>query len=429
MVVLPVLLHVQRDRVKGIVLKKRSYTILTVLLVALCFSESAGAMTTPDQSKTVKHHHVTKPKRLAAPTGAPMLYVGASENQILSDDQDKSFKVALLAQAMGENLVRINIKFHVSDPLEANENVDPSLYLPTTSELNELCNAAKSLVGVGIRNLMLTFLPTDNRGYPQSQSALNQLNKIIDTYLAELYGPTGCADTNGQPALSLLVQAGNEMNIETFCQPQNDGDHLFCAQVAAIMQASVYTFIKSIEVTTYGVPITVVGASVASHHTPWLYLSQYQHKMAVLTHCVCMDVFDFHPYAQWGSCDQMSGFKMYKTLLANGRRTFGKGFATNALPFGYFEWAVQTQESNAEGYQGDEQPNCLVVPETQTVPIWADAIGYSEQQHSMAFVSEHVCDEQYLATGFQSALVNYTCDRRKPGFTAISKLLQAAHVQ
>ena len=401
-------------------MKNRAYTVAMVLLVAVCFSSIAGAMTAPDRFQAQGRHQSPKTHKAVPDKVLPMQYMGVSENNILT----QSLKLAGLAKAMGVNLVRVNIKFQLSDPLESDSSVDPSTYMPSPDDLQQLCNAAKALVNINIKNLMLTFMPTLNTGYPQSPTALDELNNIIDSYLAELYGPTGCANASGVHMLSLMLQPGNEMNIDTFCQPQNDSDHRFCAQVAAVMQASVYDFVKKSEVPKYGLPITVVGASVASHHTPYLYLSEYQHKMNVLTHCSagCMDVFDFHPYALWGSCDQMSGFKMYPNLMSAVSQVFGK-----PIPILYGEWAVQTKESNTEGYLNTEPWNCLVVPEDQLASVWTSAIGYAGQQQVLGLVNEHICDEQRLDNGFQSGLMNWTCDRRKLGFAAISQMIQSAH--
>lgn len=397
-----------------------------VSLVLLCLSANAQAARSPTTPRPV-HRQLTKPakgRQTSAVKLSPMPYVGDSENRILSNNPLESRALANLGQSAGFNLWRINVYFQLPSDTDSHNNI------PTDPQ--QLCNAAEALVGAGIRNLMLTFMPTANTGYPQSQTDLDDLNKAIDVYLGVLYGTAplvGCADRpDGQPALNLMVQPGNEMNIDTFCQPQNDDDHLACAQMAVLMQASVYTFIKGLEMTKFGAPITVIGASVASHHTPYLYLSQYQHKMAVLTHCVCMDVFDFHPYAQWGSCDQMSGFNMYKGLMVNGRATFGKIFGSSKLPIFYGEWAVQTQESTSEGYQGTEPWNCQVVPENQQLAIWTPAIAAAEQQHVLGVVTEHLCDERRLDIGFQSGLWNYRCDRAKPGQPAISQLIRSAHL-
>jgi hypothetical protein len=352
---------------------------------------------------------------------------------LLSSDPGQSQNVAKLGKTAGFDFWRLNVYYQLSRD-KADHHVGPT-------DPAQLCNAGRALVGAGIKNLMLTFMPTDHYGYPQllngvdgqGQTDLDELNSFIDQDLAVLFGTApnlGCADgPDGQPALNLWIQSGNEMNISTFCQPQNDDDHLACAQIAALMQASVYSFIKGTEATKFGVNITVVGASVASHHTPWLYLQQYKHKQDVLTHCVCMDVFDFHPYAQWGSCDQLSGVNMYKALLVNGRATFGKPFGGPKLPILYGEWAVQTLMLTSQGYLNYESPSCQVVNENRQIEAWQQVVPAVQQQQVVGLVNEHLCDEQDLLTGFQSGLWTFDCQRPKQTEPAIVQLIRSAHVQ
>jgi hypothetical protein len=394
------------------------------MAVLCCVSRAAAA---PPDHEAAKSAHVSK----GAPVKLALIPdIGFSENAILSADPARSLQIAALGKAANANFWRMNIYFQSPSDTSAH-NIVPTYH-------GWFCNAVKALASVGIPHLMLTFMPTVNTGYPntlnglsanngQGQKELDYLNQVIDSFLVDVYGQAPLAacglSTDGKLIMDVMVQAGNEMNIDTFCSPQNDDDHLACAQIAAYMQASVYTFIKKTEVPKFGVPIPVIGASVASHHTPFLYLSQYRHKLSVLTHCVCMDGFDFHQYAQWGSCDQMSGFKMYPKLVTAGRATFGKIFGTARLPIGDYEWGLQTQESTEEGYLWAEPASCQVIPESQQSAVWTQAIGYAQQQHLQAFVSMLLLDEQDMLHGFQSGLWNYKGDRAKPGAAAISQLI------
>lgn len=419
---------------KGIVLKINSRVWALVLLASVCFGSTAMASNRSQGSAAVQHQLVKKKVRQTAAAKLALLpYFGVSENMILADDPQQSRNVANLGKAAGFDFWRLNDYYQLSRDM-AEHNISPT-------QPAQLCNAARALVGAGIKNLMLTFMPTDHYGYPQllngaigqGQADLDELNGFIDQNLDVLFGVApnlGCARTaDGQPALTLWVQAGNEMNIGTFCQPQNDSDHRACAQIAVLMQASVYNFIKGTETPKFGVNITVVGASVASHHTPWVYLQEYQHKQAILTHCVCMDVFDFHPYAQWGSCDQLSGVNMYKALLVNGRAAFGKMFGGPKLPIIYGEWAVQTLMLTSQGYLNYESPSCQVVNENRQIEAWQQVVPAVQQQQVVGLINEHLCDEQDLLTGFQSGLWTFGCQRPKQTESAIAQLIRSAHVQ
>lgn len=408
---------------KGITLKKYLCLAATVLLASLCFGQSAGAVR-PSGSPHDGRSKTAKTKIKVGPV-VKKAFIGVSENDILSEDPDKSMGVAQLGTAF--NQWRLNRYFQFPS--------DTNVYKNTPTDREWLCNGVRSLVAAGIKTLVLTYMPTVNTGYPidldpKSNEQRSYVNIVIDGDLDALYGSApnlGCArGPDGQALLAIWIQPGNEMNIDTFCQPQNDADHRACAQAAVLLQASVYTFIKGTEQAKYGLPITVVGASVASHHTPWVYLQQYQRKMMVLTRCICMDVFDFHPYAQWGSCDQTSGVNMYKPLLANGRATFGKIFGGGRLQIWYGEWAVQTQESTTEGYINYEPASCQMVYENQQLDVWTTILSIvAKQPLVIGIVTEHVCDEQDMLYGFQSGLWTYGCKRQKPGAAAILKVAQS----
>ena len=415
---------------KGIVLKINLRAIALVLLASVCLGSTAMASNRSPGSAAVQHQPAKKKvRKTTTAKAAPLPYFGVSENMIVSGDPQQSQNVAKLGQAAGFNFWRINDYYQLSDPNETHSDVNPAVYLHTAAELQALCNAAQALVGAGIKTLMLTYMPPNNVGFPQSPIAQRELREIIDGDLGMFYGVApnrGCADgPDGQPALNLMVQPGNEMNISTFCQPQNDSDHRACAQIAAIMQASVYSFIKDTEMPKFAVNITVVGASVASHHSPWLYLRQYQHKMSLLTRCVCMDVFDFHPYAQWGSCNQLSGVNVYKGLLLNVQAALG----TSKLPIIYGEWAVQTLMLNSQGYLNYEPSSCQVVNENQQLSTWQQVIPAVQSQPVLGIVTELLCDEPDLLRGFQSGLYTYGCQRPKQTEPAIAQLIRSAHVQ
>ena len=388
----------------------------------VCVDPSAIASNRSQGSATAQHQIIKKKVRKTADAKPALLpYFGVSENMILSDSSQQSQNVANLGKNAGFNLWRINDYFHIPGAPD-NTNFAPMNPI-------QLCNAAKALVGADITTLMLTYMPTSNLGYPQTDADQIAVHGFMDRDFGVLFGVApnvGCADgVDGKPALQVMVQLGNEMNISTFCQPQTDTDHQACARLTLAMQTSLYGFIKATEEPKFGAPITVVGASLASHHTPWPFLQQYKHQMQVTANqCVCMDVFDFHAYAQWGSCVQTSGVNMYKALVVNMRSVFGK-----KLPLLYGEWAIQTLMLNSQGYLNYEPGNCQIVNENQQLTAWQQVIQVVQSQPVLGIVAELLCDEQDLLKGFQSGLYTYGCQRPKQTEPAIAQLIQNARVQ
>jgi hypothetical protein len=398
-----------------------------VLLASVCLGSSAMAADRSQAPAAAQHQTVKKKVRKTADAKPELLsYFGVSENMILSGNAQQSQNVANLGKNTGFNFWRVNDYFHLPG---APDNPNNSLMDPV-----QLCNAAKALVGAGIKTLMLTYMPTSNLGYPQTDSDQVAVHTFMDRDFGVLYGvgpDVGCADgDDGKPALQVMVQLGNEMNISTFCQPQTDTDHLACARLTVAMQTSLYGFIKGEEEPKFGVSIKVVGASLASHHTPWPFLQQYKHQMQVTaSQCVCMDIYDYHAYAQWGSCVQPSGVNMYKALVVNGRSVFGKVFGTSKLPIIYGEWAIQTLMLNSQGYFNYEPLNCQVVNENQQLTAWQQVIPVVQSQPVLGIVTELLCDEQDLLKGFQSGLYTYGCQRPKQTEPAIAQLIHNARVQ
>ena len=266
--------------------------------------------------------------------------------------------------------------------------------------------------------------------WPQTSNDQESLIGYALTLYQQLENPKANADGNigcvsGKP-LNIFMELGNEVNIgPTFCTQQDDAVHKDCAARYIQEQAYFYPRIKNMAA-SFGTDVTVVGCSLASHHTPFLF--NLAVKAAIKAYHLkgpYWDICDYHPYAQLGSQDPLSGINQYPQLVSSISDTYGK-----SGPILYGETAVETNNTPTDmGYFDPAPYGALVFPEDQQASVEASLIGMAKSQANViGFGNFHLIDECSLKSGFQSGMYycNLTPSDTNP---AVPKSSQPAFLQ
>jgi hypothetical protein len=293
---------------------------------------------------------------------------------------------------------------------------------PDQLQLNATCNAARAMASDGMKILTLNVLPRA-QDFPKDDAGRGSFVGFYDDLYRLLLGPGGCAGRK----LLIKVMPVNEINLTTFCDAQTDDGDLrrrTCAEWAVILQHVVYADAKAAAV-QYGVPISVVGLVVGSHHNPVdeivAYCSSWKsHGYGEPD----MDEQGFHPYPlpqtylADGTIDPYSGVRMTPLI-----KSVVTGCFHRPISMVYTEVGFETSVPPEDGYTGTAQEGVLYVGLQQFVALQQHVAMLATAYGVIGIYNFLLTDEQSLSSGWQSGL--YYCNGQpKPILDAYSYLVK-----
>ena len=274
---------------------------------------------------------------------------------------------------------------------------------PDQWQLDATCNAAHAMVSSGMKILTLNLLPRA-LDFPKDDAGRGSFVSSYDDLYRLLLGPGGCAGTK----LLIKVMPVNEINLTTFCDAQTDDGNLRqrnCAEWAVILQHVVYADAKAAEV-QYGVPISVIGLVVGSHHNPVNEIVDYCTSWKAHGYGEAdMDEQGFHPYALAqtylpdGTIDPYSGVRMTPLIESVVTECFNR-----PIPIVYTEVGFKTTVPPGAGYNGTAQEGVLYVSLEQFVALQEHVALLATAYGVIGIYNFLLTDEQSLSSGWQSGL-------------------------
>ncbi|MFL5928876.1 MAG: hypothetical protein ACJ77E_18245 [Gaiellaceae bacterium] len=293
---------------------------------------------------------------------------------------------------------------------------------PDQLQLDATCNAAHAMVSEGMKILIVNLLPRA-RDFPKDDAGRGSFVSSYDDLYRLLLGPGGCAGRK----LLIKVMPVNEINLTTFCDAQTDAGNLrrrACAEWAVILQHVVYADAQAAEA-QYGVPISVIGLVVGSHHNPLNEIVAYCTSWR--THGYGepdMDEQGFHPYALAqiyladGTLDPYSGVRMTPRIQSVVAECFHR-----PIPIVYTEVGFKTAVPPDAGYNGTAQQGVLYVSLDQFVALQQHLAMLATSYGVIGIYNFLLTDEQSLSSGWQSGLY-YFNGRPKPILNDYSRLVK-----
>jgi hypothetical protein len=309
-----------------------------------------------------------------------------------------------LMSGLGINAVRLILKWNDSGtlgPLQA----------------ASICNTARAMIANHMTILTANLMPAAG-DWPKDGDALGAYRASEGAIFDLLLGQPGCAlgsrkDGSPAPMLNLHFIGPNEINLTTFCDAgTDDGDvrQQKCAEWYVPFQHTIYDTAQQAEL-KYGVPITVVGLVLGSHHNPLNEIADVCRVWKASGYGVDMDQVGFHPYPlpqtyePDGQIDPYSGVRMTPLVQSAISNCFGRPISVVYTEMGY-ETAVPTDK----GYTGVAQNGVLYVDPATRVALTEHVAMLATSYDVVGIYNFLLFDEQSLESGWQSGLYYWNGD-------------------